>query len=490
MNPQNDVSRRGFLKTSGASAALVAGMATAAQPIRKAGKNDTIRIGFVGPGGRGFGAHVKTLSTLQVEGQPIELAAVCDVYSEHRDRAANHIKKTTGKDPVKYEDFREMYARENLDAVCIGTPDHWHAIQAIEALKAGMHVYCEKPMTKTVEEAVKVMKTWQQTGKVMQVGVQSTSLPVWNSVNQLLRAGKLGKVLMYQTEFFRNSAMGQWRYYKLDQNMTPKTINWQKWLGVEDGLAEAVPFDRAVYAQWRRFWPFGSGMFTDLFVHRTTSMLKATGLRFPGRVTGAGGIFMEYDGRDVPDVATVVADFNEGVQGLVTATMACQNTPIRQLIRGHHGSFVFGNGEGFEDYQFIPERPQVTRDSKLKEEVIQAGKVPNTTYAHFKNWIEAMQANDPQMCNNPADLGAAALSTVILGAKSYREGKVYHIDPETLTVHEGGSDWAKKWEKKSQNREKPNHIAGWKAGDHGSLLEEPDYMKLAGPWVNGKDPAS
>ncbi len=79
---------------------------------------------------------------------------------------------------------------------------------------------------------------------------------------------------------------------------------------------------------------------------------------------------------------------------------------------------------------------------------------------------------------------------MILGAQSYREGKVFHFDTDTLTVHEGGSDWAKKWEEKSKRREKPNHIAGWKAGDRGSLLEEPDYMKLAGPWVNGQDPAT
>ena len=93
---------------------------------------------------------------------------------------------------------------------------------------------------------------------------------------------------------------------------------------------------------------FGSGMFTDLFVHRTTVMLKATGLRFPGRVVGAGGVFLEYDGRDVPDVATVVADFHEGVQGLVAATMACQNTPIKHVIRGHVGSFEFGHGRTFQ----------------------------------------------------------------------------------------------------------------------------------------------
>ncbi len=487
-----DSSRRDFLKSSAYTAGVLGAasqVASAATPASNS-PNAKIRIGFVGPGGRGFGAHVKRLTKLQVEGQPIELVAVCDVYSEHRDRAAAHIKKHTGNEPDKYEDYVEMYEKANLDAVCIGTPDHWHAKQTIDALNAGMHVYCEKPMTKTVEEAIAVMKTWQKSGKVMQVGVQSTSLPVWKQVNEMLTSGKLGKVLMYQTEFFRNSAQGQWRYYKLEPQMTPKNINWKKWLGVEEGLAEYEDFDRAKYKQWRRFWPYGSGMFTDLFVHRTTTMLKGTGLRFPGRVVGAGGLYLEYDGRDVPDVATVVADFPEGVQGLVTATMACQDTPIKQLIRGHFGSFVFGTGEQFDGFDYVPERPQVTRDSKQKEERIATEEVADTTYAHFKNWVEAMQANDPAMCNNDPLLGAAAITTVILGAQSYRQGKVFHFDDETHTIHDGDSSWAKQWEARSAERGKPNHIAGWKAGDHGSILEEPDYMKLGGPWKDGKDPGA
>lgn len=484
-----DVSRRNFLKTTttaALAAGAAAGVSTAARRARGADGNSKIRIGFVGPGGRGFGAHVRRLTKLAAEGQPIELAAVCDVYNEHRDRAAAHIQKHLGRAPEKYADYRDMYAKANLDAVCIATPDHWHAKQAIDALEAGMDVYCEKPMTKTVEEAIEVMRVWKKSGRVMQVGVQSTSLPVWNEVNALLRAGKLGKVLMYQTEYFRNSSMGQWRYYKLTEKMTPKNINWKLWLGSEEGLAESRPFDREIYAQWRRFWPFGSGMFTDLFVHRTTTMLKGTGLRFPGRVVGAGGVFLEYDGRGVPDVATVVSDFPEGVQGMVTATMACAETPIRHVIRGHFGSFVFDEGDG---YQFAPERPQVTFDSSLKKEDVAADAVPDTTYAHFQNWIEAMLAGDPMKCNNPTDLGAAAVANVVLGARSYREGKIFHFDADTMSIYDGDSTWAKRWEQMSRERQKPNHIPGWTAGDYGSTLVEPSYMKLAGPWINGKDPA-
>ena len=480
-------SRRQFIKASAATAAIAA-TTKAAEAANPEDSKDKFRIGFIGTGSRGFGAHVKTLTKLAMEGQPIELVAVSDVYNKNTEQTAKHIKKNLDVDVTKYVDYREMLEKEDLDAVCIGTPDHWHHLQTVESLKQGKHVYCEKPMTKTVEEAVAVVKAWKKSGKVMQVGVQSTSLPVWSKVNGLLNEGKLGKVLMYQTEFFRNSSMGQWRYYRLDPEMTPKNIDWKMWLGSEEGLADYVDFDREKYRQWRRFWPYGSGMFTDLFVHRTTSMLKATGLRFPGRVVGAGGLFMEYDGRSVPDVATVVADFKEGVQGMVTATMACQNTPIRQMIRGHFGSFVFGTGEEFDGADFVPERPQVTLDSKIKPERITSEKIEDSTYEHFKNWIEAMVADDPSAVNNDPELGAAALITVILGAKSYREGKVFYFDDEKMEYNEADDSWAKGWEKISTERGKPKHIPGWTAGDYGSTLEEPEFMKLAGPWVDGVAP--
>ena len=489
----NDSRRQFIKKTSIAAAAAATATSVTATNVsaKSAGskaKKEKLRIGFIGPGGRGFSAHVKRLTKLAQEGQPIELVAVCDVYSKYNDRAAEHIEKNLKTAPTKYVDYREMLEKEDLDAVCIGTPDHWHHRQTIDSLNKGLHVYCEKPMTKTVEEAVDVYRAWKKSGKVMQVGVQSTSLPVWSKVNGMLNDGKLGKVLMYQTEFFRNSAMGQWRYYPLDATMNPENINWKLWLGSDEGLTEYEDFDREKFAQWRRFWPFGSGMFTDLFVHRTTSMLKATGLRFPGRVVGAGGLYLEYDGRQVPDVATVVADFKEGVQGLVTATMACQNTPVRQLIRGHFGSFVFGNGEEFDGFDYKPERPQVTRNSKLKDERISSDTIPDTTYAHFKNWVEAMLADDPSAVNNDPYLGAAAITTVILGAQSYREGKVFFFDDEQMKVAEADTSWSKRWEEVSAKRGKPSHIPGWKAGDHGSVLEEPKHMKLAGPWKNGKPP--
>src|SRR5207245_618551 len=140
---------------------------------------------------------------------------------------------------------------------------------------------------------------------------------------------------------FRNSSVGQWRYYPLKKDMTPAKIDWDMWLGhkfksVDDGSPlgpkpEEMPFDRAVWAQWRCYWPFGGGMFTDLFVHQTTHLIAAMGVRYPGRVVGAGGIYLEYDNRDVPDVATVVADYGEGCQVIISATM-CNDTQLGEII--------------------------------------------------------------------------------------------------------------------------------------------------------------
>jgi predicted dehydrogenase len=491
MNQNSRVTRREFIQRGAQTAAAMGAVSaiSAPAPAQVAGANERLRIGFIGPGGRGLSGHVGPLCRLRKDGSPIELVAVTDVYVNNANRAFDLVKQETGIEPKRYADYRELLADRDIDAVCIGTPDHWHAKQTIDALQAGKHVYCEKPMTHTIEEAFDVVKAWKDSGKVMQVGVQSTALPVWAKVNELLCNGEIGKVLMFQTEFFRNSNVGQWRYYPLEKDMTPKTINWKAWLGVEEGLAPEMPFDRAIYAQWRRFWPFGSGMYTDLFVHRTTSMLKATGLRFPSRVVGAGGIFLEYDGRDVPDVATVVADYDEGVQGLITATMSCADTPIQQLIRGHFGSFVFGNGEEFEGFDMVAERPQVTLNSKIKNKRVDVSKVQDTTYDHQKNFVDCCIAGTPGKVNCSPELGAAAIVTVNLGVRSYREGKVFHFDKATNTVSDGNAEWAKQWEKISQERGKPHHIAGWKAGDTGSTLVAPDYQRLEGPWIDGKDPA-
>lgn len=483
-------SRRTFLKQSAAATVATSQLAAIA-PASAYQSNERIRIGVIGPGRRGFGSHVKTLMKLRKEhGVNLDITAINDVYSVHRDRAVDFIKQETGQAPKTYQDYRDLLNDKDIDVVFIATPDHWHAKQVLDSLAAGKHVYCEKPMTHHISEAMDVVDAWKKSGLVVQVGVQSTSMPIWNEVRALVNEGKLGKIVQFQAESFRNSLGGMSRHNVITKEMTPKTVDWKRWLGVEEGLAPDLPFDRATFGQWRCYWPFGYGMFSDLFVHRVTAMLKATGLTYPGRVVGGGGIFLEYDDREVTDVASIIADFHEGVQGLVSSTMISQEVPIRHLIRGHHGTVlfdknVFGKRQA---YEFIPERPQVTLDSKLKREEVESERVPDQNLLHFQNFLEAVKSGDPSKVNNSPELGAAAIMVVNLGVLSYRNGKVFQVNRDSKQVHDGDQSWAANWEKMSKERSKPRHVPGWTAGDRGSILTPPKYQKLAGPWINGKAP--
>ncbi len=487
---QHDVSRREFIKTTTAQTAA-AGMLAATASARTKGANERLRIGIIGPGRRGYGTHLKTLVKLRNLGRNIDVVAINDVYTVHRDRARDYLKTETGLQPKTYGDYRELIQDPEVDAVCIATPDHWHAKMTIDSLAAGKHVYCEKPMTHTIEEAQQVVQSWRSSGCVMQVGVQSTSLPVWDMAREMINSGKLGKVVQFQTEAARNSLFGMSRHNVITKEMTPQTVDFRRFLGVDEGLAPDMPFDRAIFGQWRCYWPFGFGMYSDLFVHRVTGMLKATGLRMPGRVVGGGGIFLEYDDRDVADVASIIADFHEGVQGLISSTMVSEEHKLEHIIRGHHGLFLFdktcSGNSGKGTFTFVPERPQVTLNRKLRSESFDVSTELDINSMHFANWLDAIDAGKPKNVNNDPELAAAAVMLVNLAVRSYREGRVFHIDRQGK-ISDGNSSWADGWEAMSKVKAKPRHVPGWHAGDAGSVLYQPKYQKLAGPWIDGKPP--
>jgi len=254
-----------------------------------------------------------------------------------------------------------------------------------------------------------------------------------------------------------------------------------------------VPFDRAIWAQWRCYWPFGGGMFTDLFVHQTTHLISAMGVRYPGRVTGAGGLFLEYDGRDVPDVATVVADYDEGCQVIISATM-CNDTQLGEVIRGRTGTIRFTGGgdymSGFEVYgQNIaggPAKPMQGFGTPIH--TYKNEKTGNATYELWANFLDCVRKQNRETLSTP-ELGAAAFTTVAMGSQSYRNGKVYFWDKSKRKHVEADGSWATKLEARSKKRDKPSQIIGWQGGDKGSTITPPDYQKLEGPWTDGKDPA-
>jgi predicted dehydrogenase len=507
--PESDVNRRDFLKNTAVAGSALA--LSAASARRVYGANERIGIAFLGVGGR-CQQHVDVILQMQKEKKAVAPVAVCDVWDgdpklgSGKGRGRYPTAKRCGikEDDKKHvtKDYRKLLELKEVDVACIATPDHWHARMVIDALKSGKDVYCEKPMTRTIAEAQEIVKTMDDEKKrVMTVGVQSMADPTWRQACNYIKEGKIGHVLQGQTSYYRNYIGGQWRYYPLKKEMTPRTIDWDMWLGYKFECAgeklgptpKQQPFDRAVWAQWRCYWPFGGGMFTDLFVHQTTHLISAMGVRYPARVVGAGGIYLEYDGRDVPDVATVVADYDEGCQLIISATM-CNDTQLGEIIRGRLATIRFNGGgdyiKGFDVYgQDIAGGPVKPKEGFGKPvHTYESGKRGNATYALWQNFLDCVRAGKRETLSTP-ELGAAAFTTVNMGVLSYRQGKVLFWDQEARKTKDADASWAKKWEARSKKRGKPEQIIGWKGGDSGSVLKAPPYQKLEGPWVDGKDPA-
>jgi predicted dehydrogenase len=530
MPEQHGVDRRDFLKASAAGTAAVALSATSY--ARVLGANDRIGVGFVGVGGR-CQAHLDIIRDRAKAKGDVAAIAVCDVwdglkasYKSKDGKEHTYLQglypsaEKVGLNPSDKKHVVKEYERlielPEVDVVCIATPDHWHAKITIDALQAGKHVYCEKPMTKTIQEAQKVAEVAQKSGKVMSVGVQSMAEPRWRAAYDFIKQGGIGHVAQAQTSYYRNSSMGQWRYYRLWREMNPSTIDWDRFLGHAykiDGIGEPLgptasqrPFDRAVFAQWRCYWDFGGGMFTDLFVHQTTHMISAMGVRYPARVVGGGGLYLEYDERDVPDVSAIVADYDEGCQLLVMATMI-NDYPIDEVIRGHLATLRFSRRKSGEKdkngrdvyvmgYELLPQqiggapgRPKTGTDgeAELQSPITDH----DTTPELWTNFLECVRANNRNTLSTP-ELGAAAFTTVAMGVQSYRQGKALFWDKEKQHVTDADASWASRWEARSHKRGKSAQIKGWSAEpqDKGSTLEPEDYQKLGGPWVNGKDPAA
>ena len=402
------------------------------------------------------------------------------------------------------KDYRRLLDLPEVDVVCIATPDHWHAKMSIDAAVAGKDVYCEKPMTKTIDEAHAVVDAMQKHNRVMTVGVQSMADPRWREANDLIKTGEIGHVAQAQTSYYRNSIVGQWRYYRL----------WKEHESEDDRLGhvprpqlrdqrrpaarpgpEEMPFDRAVFAQWRCYWPFGGGMFTDLFVHQTTHMISAMGVRYPARVVGGGGLYLEYDGRDVPDVATIVADYDEGCQLVITATMI-NDYPIEEVIRGHLATVRFTKRDRKMGYEVLPQELESAaapagRKSPARKGRRTARRIPGPR--HDAGIVGQLPRVRPQPQARDAiarrNWGRPRSRRCRWACRATARARCCSGTRSSASRSKPTPSWAARWEARSKKHGKPNQIAGWHGDEKGSTLHAEDYQKLGGPWIHGQDPA-
>ncbi len=233
------ISRREFIARSGmVTAGATLGMnALSAQGLKKVGANDKIRMGFIGIGNRG-----SQLMNLFMANPEVQVAGLCDVYEPYatRDLSSVHPRylelgkvpkmgEQFGPEVKRYSDFRKLLEQKDMDAVCIATPDHWHTIQAIQAMEAGFDVYVEKPLTITIKEGRELVKAQERTGRVVAVGLNRRGSSVYQKLSGEIKAGKIGKVTTARA--LRISNMFPDGIGRMGPEKPPADFDWDMWLG-------------------------------------------------------------------------------------------------------------------------------------------------------------------------------------------------------------------------------------------------------------------
>ncbi|MEN6405490.1 MAG: Gfo/Idh/MocA family oxidoreductase [Thermoguttaceae bacterium] len=398
------VSRRGFLQTTGVLAA--AGAWTASSYARVIGANDRIRIGFIGAGSMGT-AHLRTIAKLKKKNN-LESVAVADVWKERAEIGA----KVVGA-PLVLTDYHKVLDIKDIDYVTIATPEHQHVVMALDAMDAGKALYCEKPMTHTIEEAQQVLQRQKETKLPVQIGVQATSDDSFRSAAEAVKAGKLGRVVQAQIEYVRHYGQaGPWRNPAIkDDTSKPDDLDWDAWLGD----APKIEWNPHHYFEWRNYAAYSGGICTDLFIHRITRIMLACDLFYPRRVVGMGGIWQWPDGRDLPDNFEMICEYPRGMTVYVLGTMS-NKTGIDHLIRGTLATL-----------QFTPTGWTIKDDDG---KVLQTHKKTGAedTHLHHTNLHNHLRNGEPLHC--PVNLGMAAVVAVNMANESWRTGQMMGWDAE------------------------------------------------------------
>lgn len=257
--------------------------------------NDRINLALIGAGGMGSS---DTNTALSVPG--VQLVAVCDLY----DGRLQDAKKKWGQDLFLTKHYKEILNRKDIDAVIIGTPDHWHRQISIDAMAAGKNVYCEKPMVHSVNEGFDVIGAQKKYGKVFQVGSQGMSSLGNEKAKELLAAGAIGELNYAEGFWARRAPVEVWQY-PIPDDASEKTVDWDTYIS----NTTKRPFDEKRFFRWRNYTDYGTGMAGDLFVHLFSSLHFITDSMGPDRIYASGGLRYWNDGREVPDVLLGTFDY-------------------------------------------------------------------------------------------------------------------------------------------------------------------------------------
>ncbi len=386
---------------------------------------------------------------------------VCDIFDTYGEMAqaaaANKNREGSDKAPrelvKRYRTYQELMAAPDIDAVIIAAPDHWHGPMTIEAAKQKKHVYCEKPMTWTVEETYQVREVVKDSGIVFQLGHQGRQTDSYLKAQEAVSKGVLGPISLIEITTNRNTANGAW-VYPIIPGASPQTIDWKQFIG----QAPWHDFDLERFFRWRCWWDYSTGLSGDLLTHEYDAINQIMDVGIPDSAMSTGGIYFWKDGRTVPDVLTTAFEFKEkDLTLLYSATLASEMTRGKRVM-GHDAYMdlsdtllIYADPKStkYEEeiksgqikpelpiYSFIPGKDSVDGVTTATEAYFakrgllytyRDGKRVNTTHLHIKEWLEAIRGIGKTSCD--IDQGFEEAMTAHMGTLSYKHQKKVFWDP-------------------------------------------------------------
>lgn len=298
------LSRREFLEVGAAAAgATMAGKGLA--PRRSfledalAAPSDRVRFGIVGVGMEGSG-----LLETAIQIPNVDCVAACDLY-DGRHTLAREI---TGRaDLPVTRRYQELLANKDIDCIVAAVPDHWHMPVVVDAVNAGKDIYCEKPMSHSPSDGVAMVEAAQRTGRIVQIGSQRVSSQICAKAKEMISQGAIGDLMMVEGFLGRNDPTGAWEYPP-PPDLSPKNLDWDTW----QGRVPKRAFDANIFARWRCWKEYGTGVAGDLLVHLVSGMMFVLGINEPpAQAMAVGGIRRWKDGRNMPDVHAVLYYFGD-----------------------------------------------------------------------------------------------------------------------------------------------------------------------------------
>jgi predicted dehydrogenase len=449
---QSVLNRRSFLKVAGTATAqtfvatkIHALAAAHAAPVAPVAANDHIQIALIGAGIQGQG---DTKFAVQVPG--VKLVAVADCY----DGRLEHSKELWGNDLFTTRDYKEILARKDIDAVIIGTPDHWHKQASVDAMKAGKDVYCEKPMIHLYADGPEMIETARATNRIIQVGSQRVSSIIYAKAKEILASGAIGHLNMVSAHWDRNSSIGAWNY-TVPLDASTETCDWPGFLGT----APKIPFNAEHFFQWRKWKAYGSGVAGDLFVHLFSGTHFITGTHGPTRAMATGGLRFWKDGRDAADVMLGLFDYREGFnlslrvnfvdggeesEGLIftgsegTMEIAGDTVSISRAPLAKEPGYTVGTftesmqKRTLESYRQKYPVPHPSGTPTAGSEKYVAPEGYRDSYDHFNNFFAAVRSRQPVV--EDAVFGFRAAGAALLGNLSMDQGAVVKWDPDAMKL--------------------------------------------------------